>query len=143
MKNRACLSARQGFTLIELLVVVAIIAVLISLILVSLNEVRLKSRDAKRLSDMREIEKALNLYQDNQGNFPIATTAVTITSDDAVSLALEGDLVISNVPIDPLHSSLTYTYQSDTSGTTFTLSFCLEGDSIPNFSQGCGNTITP
>ena len=133
----------RGFTLIELLVVIAIIAILSSLILTSFGEIRLKSRDAKRLSDLREIEKALALYYDNNGSFPIAVSTVTITSEDAVSSALEGDVVISNVPTDPLHDTYTYTYQSDPAGIVFTLSFCLEGDSIPNFSQGCGNTITP
>ena len=135
--------ARKGFTLIELLVVVAIIAVLASVILVSFSDVRLKSRDAKRLSDMREIEKALALYHDNNRAFPIAVSTITITSDDVLSTALEGDAAIANVPVDPLHDTYTYTYRSDISGSTFTLSFCLEGTGIANFSQGCGNIITP
>jgi len=134
---------RHGFTILELLVVVAIIAVLASIILVSFTEVRLKSRDTKRISDMREIEKALVLYQDNIGIFPISINETVITSDDLLSQALEGEFVIADTPIDPLHDAYTYRYRTNAEGTTFTLIFCLEGDSIENFSPGCSNTITP
>lgn len=135
---------KRGFTIIELLVVVAIIAVLSAVILVSFSDARLKSRDAKRLSDMREIKKALALYNDNAGTFPVAASQIVLTSDDPVSQTLEGASVISNVPTDPLeNATFTYRYQSNPSGTAYTLTFCLEGNNIDNFSQGCSNTITP
>lgn len=51
-----------GFTLIELLVVIAIIGLLASVVLVSLNSARAKSRDAKRLSDIRQFANALEMY---------------------------------------------------------------------------------
>lgn len=132
-----------GFTIIELLVVVAVIGILSAIIITSFTEVRQKSRDTERLSDVREIEKALNLYYNSHGQFPISVSELVITSNDALSLALENDGVISNAPIDPLHSTYTYRYQTNALGTTFILSFCLEGNYIDNFSQGCSNTITP
>lgn len=62
---------RRGFTLIELLVVIAIIGVLSSVILSSLNSARAKAQDAKRVTDVREVQKALALYaSDNGGQFP-------------------------------------------------------------------------
>lgn len=60
----------HGFTLIELLVVVAIIALLATTILGSLNEARAKARDAERLSSLGQVMRALELYYDEYGQYP-------------------------------------------------------------------------
>jgi len=60
----------RGFTLIELLVVVAIIGILSSVVLASLNSARAKGRDARRLSDMRQVQIALEMYYDSNGFYP-------------------------------------------------------------------------
>tara|TARA_B100000745_G_scaffold152730_1_gene99959 strand:- start:6920 stop:7420 length:501 start_codon:yes stop_codon:yes gene_type:complete len=67
MKNR-------GFTLIELLVVIAIIGMLSSVVLASLSSAREKGRDAKRLSDMRQVMTALELSYDDNGQYPVSDT---------------------------------------------------------------------
>ena len=60
----------RGFTLIELLVVVAIIGVLSSVVLASLNSARVKSRDARRISDFKQIQIAMELFYDQAGKYP-------------------------------------------------------------------------
>ena len=60
----------KGFTLIELLVVIAIIGILSSVVLASLNSARKKSRDARRLMDMKQIQTALELYYDSNNRYP-------------------------------------------------------------------------
>jgi type II secretion system protein G len=62
-----------GFTLIELLVVIAIIGILASVILASLNTARSKARDSKRISDLQELQKALEMYYFDYGTYPGAT----------------------------------------------------------------------
>lgn len=52
-------SKNLGFTLIELLVVISIIGFLVALAVVSLNSARAKARDARRISDLKQIQSVL------------------------------------------------------------------------------------
>lgn len=61
---------KSGFTLIELMVVISIVTFIASLLLVSIKDARLKARDARRLSDMHQIQNALELYAQDFGNYP-------------------------------------------------------------------------
>lgn len=61
---------RRGFTLIELLVVISIISLLSSVVLSSLNNARMKARDTKRLSEIRQFITALDLYYQANGSYP-------------------------------------------------------------------------
>ncbi|MGB9847759.1 MAG: type II secretion system protein [Minisyncoccia bacterium] len=69
-------SSLKGFTLIELLIVIAILAVLMSVIVITLNpsEMLKKSRDSRRLSDLAALRTALNLYLSEDYNFSGYTT---------------------------------------------------------------------
>jgi len=68
-------SKTKGFTLIELLVVIAIIGLLSSVVVASLNTARAKARDAKRLSDMHQMQIALEFYYDSFGRYPDSDNA--------------------------------------------------------------------
>lgn len=60
----------RAFTLIELLVVIAIIGILASVVVVNVGSGRVKARDAKRISDLKAIQTAVELYFDDTGSYP-------------------------------------------------------------------------
>ena len=101
----------RGFTLIELLVVIAIIGILSSVVLASLNSARLKSRDARRVADMKQIHLALTLYFEKYGQYP-ANALAQGTSP------LITDGFIPTIPQDPLAPARVYTYAATGTGVT-------------------------
>jgi len=133
----------KGFTILELLVVLAIIGVLSSIAVIQYSNAQAKSRDAKRISDIREIEKALNLYFVDNNVFPIIPEILEITGEDELSQILESKFYISEVPPDPNHPTYKYTYESNSTGTDYNITFCLETPIISSFEKGCDNIINP
>jgi prepilin-type N-terminal cleavage/methylation domain-containing protein len=61
----------RGFTLIELLIVIAIISILATVILQSVNGARKKAYSVRTLGEFKSLAIALELYKsDNNGNYP-------------------------------------------------------------------------
>ncbi len=97
----------RGFTLIELLVVIAIISILASVVLANLGSARQKGRDGKRVSDVKQIQLALELHYDTNSQYPINGWA-------SLSSALSG-VYIAQTPNDPIAGN-SYGYHATPSG---------------------------
>lgn len=95
----------KGFTLIELLIVIAIIILLAALILISLKGSQARARDTKRIADVDSLRKALELYYNDRGNYPLAKDWIKIEEDadtnGSFSQAMENYLL--QMPRDPLY----------------------------------------
>ena len=131
-----------GFTLIELLVVIAIIGVLASIVLASLNNARRKSRDARRITDIKQIGLALQLYFDGVGanQFPVGVAKCDASADadnnNGLQVLVAGGY-IPVIPRDPSNPATCYRYASgELTGlrTTFHLAGVLEDAANPAFS---------
>jgi len=130
----------KGFTLIELLVVIAIIGILSSVVLASLNSARVKARDSGRISQLRQIRYALELYYDKNGNYPTCLKA-----GGSCTTVLEGSGFMSSIPSDPL-SGLSYSYAARGSGTncnSYHLGASLEDKNNKALLSGADATILP
>jgi type II secretion system protein G len=61
---------KQGFTLIELMMVVAIMGMLATIVIGSVNGAKASARDIKRVSDIKAIQTALTAYYNDNGHYP-------------------------------------------------------------------------
>lgn len=133
---------KKGFTLVELLVVIAIIGLLSTLAVVALNNARQKARDARRVSDVKQIQTALELYYNDESGYPAAVTAGgAITGASATYMALvpgnpqPGDTTLTGC------GGTSYTYTS-TDTSTYTLEYCL-GATTGGISGNILHSATP
>jgi type II secretory pathway pseudopilin PulG len=127
------------------LVVIAIIGVLASIVLASLNSARRKSRDARRITDIKQIQLALELYYDGQSPTPQYPEVKPDCPNEAYGLkALSDGGYIPQVPRDPNASPNCYRYTANTgTRTTYHLGATLEETTNPalNSDKDC-NSIT-
>lgn len=114
--------------MIELLVVIAIIALLSTLSVVSLNNVRAKARDSRRLSDVRQIQTALESYFDYDGIYPVSLP----TSSPFMA---DGLVLFNSLPKDPVGDDNYYVYAQIDDGGSYTLDFNLESGAA-NYEAG-------
>lgn len=121
----------SGFTLIELLVVIAIIGLLSTMAIVALGTARLKARDARRVADLRQIQSAFEMYNNDNGVYP-PTSTINLGDSNHVCLTSGGFQVAGacagaylNFPKDPSGNNTYYTYSG--TATNYQVSASLEG----------------
>jgi prepilin-type N-terminal cleavage/methylation domain-containing protein len=127
---------KKGFTLVELLVVVSIVGLLSTLIVISLNDTKTKSHDARRLADINDFQKALELYSADFNVYPVGTNLV-LGSANVGCLSASGFTAVCPggarvymgiVPANPGSGGIDYNYTSPADGQTYTIDFRTETD---------------
>ena len=106
---------RRGFTLIELLVVIAIIGLLVAIIVPNLGSAKSAGRDARRVSDVKNIQLALALYYNDNLHFPCSLTSTGNIGSCAPDFY---PTYMATVPKDPkTNTDYIYVAQQTTSAT--------------------------
>lgn len=125
---------KESFTLLELLVVIGIIGMLAALSLPNFMAARERARDAQRKNDLKQIQKALELYKQDQTPPSFIAAGVGNTFPNTGSSWVNGlNTYMNKVPGNPASP---YYYLPDNSTLTFRLAACLENAADPE-GQAC------
>jgi len=120
---------KPAFTLTELLIAIAIIAVIVSLAVVAYNSSMVQGRDHQRVSDITQIQIALEQYHRDEGFYPDV-----LTPGEPLIGSTSSTTYMSLVPLAPsvpdgdcssATNNFNYTISAD--GETYGLRYCLGG----------------
>ena len=118
---------KRGFTLLEMLVVIGIIAILVSLGTSSYSTAQKKARDARRKSDLKSFQNAMEqCYSVNSYKYPTITSSGSTISEDCPS---------TDGPVLTITDPTTKTYTVSTSSTAYSVSITLEQGGTFSISQ--------
>lgn len=116
----------RGFTLIELLTVIAIIGILTTVIGVNVSSSRRQARDARRKTDLKTIQTAVELYTNATGQPPQAPEWLFSTSDSGSQWVPGLGDYLSSVPQDPTNNAVYY-YRYRTGKLGYESSYVVDG----------------
>ncbi|MBU1199926.1 prepilin-type N-terminal cleavage/methylation domain-containing protein [Patescibacteria group bacterium] len=135
---------RKGFTLLEIMVAVAIMLIISGLSLAGYVFSMQKSRDAKRKGDLSQIARALEVFNEDFGEYPAGSGGKIKGCGNPLDVCVWGEefstdiqgteqMYMSKLPSDP-KSSLNYYYESD--GESFGLYAVLENNKDKDYQVG-------
>lgn len=149
------MNKRSGFTLMEIMVAVTIMVIISGVSLGAFTFSQRKSRDAKRKSDLSQIARALEMFNEDFGRYPLGFDGNIVGCQSSAGVDLEvcdwGEvfsgypggvyqLYMSKLPDDP-KVNFDYYYESD--GNNINLYAALENgkdkDYRSDLTQNCGD----
>lgn len=115
---------KKAFTLIELLIVIGLIGILIAISVTSYGTIQKKSRDTRRINDLKSVQNAFEqFYVNNNSIYPKAAAEISAT------------YLPAGIPKDPKNVNYTILYDG-TNGASYCACALLEGTTTG------GNVVT-
>lgn len=105
---------RGGFTIVELLIVIVVIAILAAIAVVAYSGTQERARDAQRLQDVTNLQKAIGMYYARTGTMPPRSPASVSWADsknypsDYISDITGIDGGFAKLPVDPRNAGSMY-----------------------------------
>lgn len=125
------------YSWLEIVIFFFIIGVFVALMAWTISYSHAKVRDAKRLSDVKQIQAALELYFNDHNQYPVSTNSITlgegsscvsvpclVLGDQGFSGNAQGITYMPQVPANPAPNGTPYMYVSD--GKMYFIQFSLE-----------------
>lgn len=123
----------SGFTLVEMMIVIAIIGILSAVIIVNLNNARLRAYDANIKLELSSIRRAAEIYYSGPGN---ETYGDDTDSCDTASSMFKQDTVVNNL-ISSINSISGVSVTCRSSGANFAVSANLLSVIDPTLDNWC------
>ena len=130
-------SFSRGFSLLEILIVIAVVGLLATLAVLSLNSARARTRDAQRISDISILRTVLSQHYLETSNYPLSAgvqlgqpgtkTDVFTSLGFAASQEVNGIVYLQRVPTGPKLNEY-YRYRGGANG--YSLRFQTETDTL-------------
>ena len=76
---------QTGFTIVELLIVIVVIGILAAITIVAYNGIQNRANDSRRISDLSQISKALEVYYVDNSKYPDVTSGAGATIKACIS----------------------------------------------------------
>ena len=107
----------RGFTVLELTITMSIVTIILVAMLMGLNNVTKRARDAQRLADMQAIRQALEMFYRDNGRYPGITHEGIPDQGQFIGIGNNIDTFLApyleRVPRDPIHDGVNYYYAYD------------------------------
>lgn len=137
-------SRAAGFTLVEILVSIVIISTIMLFAMGNFLTSLARSRDGERKSDLGQVARAVELYYNDHGEYPVSNVAGEIVGCGGNPCAwgeefadANGTMYMVSLPVDPRPGLSEYFYDSD--GTFFQVYTRLERTDDPEVPKLSGN----
>jgi len=128
----------SGFSLVEILIVVSLVAILVGTVAFNIGSTSASGRDAKRQSDIRDLQNAIEIYKNRNGRYPEGCNGTGWSGQQGTAFACPGGsheyiiglapTYISRLPRDSRPSTdpvfqnkVGYAYITNTEGTVYKL----------------------